>query len=77
MKSWKDKDIRNVHTGNVFAKKTKRRGKERREILGGAKTRDGADCVAYYGQFTQRAAYIFGRESPAMRRVITKSLNTI
>lgn len=76
MKGKKGKEIRNVHTGNVFAKKTKRCGKERREILGGAKTGNGADCVAYYRQFTRRAAYIF-RESPAMRRVITKGLNKI
>lgn len=77
MMGWKDKEIRNVHMDNVFAKKTKRCGKERREILGGAKTGNGADCVAYYRQFTHRAAYISGRESPAMRRVITKSLNKI
>lgn len=31
MKGKKGKEIRNGHTGNVFAKKTKRCGKERRE----------------------------------------------
>lgn len=77
MKGWKDKEIWNVHTGDVFAKKTKRRRKEKREILGGAKTRSGADGVAYYHRFTHRAAYIFGRESPAMHQVIKKSLNKI
>lgn len=77
MKGWKDKEIWNVHTGDVFAKKTKRCWKEKREILGGAKTRNGADGVAYYRQFTHRGAFIFGKESPAMHQVIKKSLNKI